>query len=85
MENEKSVVVCYHCRGTGREPTVLEIFDGLTLALRNLGWTHAQIERLKNEVKPEEALGGVPQCNGLDLLAPDGTIRTIERCPEEAR
>lgn len=74
----KNGVVCHHCRGTGREPTALELFDQLASTLRALMWPDERIEELKDELRADEVLIMI-RWGGVDLRSPDETVRTLDR------
>jgi len=75
-------VPCHYCRGTGREPTALELWDGLSSTLRALTWEDERIETLKADLRTDEVLAGMPRWGGVELQSPDGTIRTFDRFPK---
>jgi hypothetical protein len=72
-------IPCYHCRGTGREITVLEIWEGIAGTLQNLRWSQDQIAHAREQVKPNEILWGMPGIKGFDVVTPGGAVRTITR------
>lgn len=74
----KNGVPCHHCRGTGREPTALEMFDELTATLRALMWPDERIGELKNEICADEVLIMI-RWGGVELKSPEGAIRTLDR------
>jgi hypothetical protein len=74
----KNEVQCHHCRGTGREPTALEIFDELASTLRALMWPDERIGELRDELRDDEVLIMI-RWGGVDLRSPEGTIRTLDR------
>jgi hypothetical protein len=76
-------VPCHHCRGTGREPTALEMFDELTSTLRALMFPDERIEELKDELRADEVLIMI-RWGGVDLRSPDGTVRTLDRFKRSA-
>jgi len=80
-EAELSGVRCMHCRGTGRQPTALEILDtpnGLGWSLRALLWSEERINLLRDELLPDE-IATAARWGGLDLRRPDGSTRTLPR------
>jgi hypothetical protein len=74
----KNGVPCHHCRGTGREPTALEMFDELASTLRALMWPDERIEELKDEIRADEVLIMI-RWGGVELKSPAGAIRTLDR------
>jgi hypothetical protein len=74
----KNGVPCHHCRGTGQEPTALEMFDELASTLRALMWPDERIEELKDEIRADEVLIMI-RWGGVDLRSPEGTVRTLDR------
>jgi hypothetical protein len=71
---------CRHCRGTGRTPTALELFDDLAQTLRCLMWDEGRIVRLRDELHVDETLNGMGvRQGGVDLIDPQGRTRTLRR------
>lgn len=73
-------VPCDRCHGTGREPTVLELWgEGLESVLRSLAWPDERIARVREELRPDEVLAGPVRWGGITLKSPDGRIRELGR------
>lgn len=75
---DASGVTCKKCRGSGREPTALMQWEQIEYLLRGLMWPDVRILLVRDEIRRDEVLASI-RGGGLDLLSPDGSIRTLHR------
>jgi hypothetical protein len=77
--NTEPFVACCHCKGTGREFTVEDIWPSVAQYLRRIGWSDADMAAGQAQMRPGEILDSIPDEAGFDVLTPAGKLRRIVR------
>ena len=68
--NDPKAVLCFRCHGKGTEPTALDLFDQLAGTLKSLMWPDERIVKLKEELKTDDVLAGMPRWGVLNYARP---------------